>query len=257
MTKRFFYVLMALSICVLASSCRNKKVDDNIREEEKKQKQLAEHDVKTLEIETTKFGAWLWINFEKGQAVQAGMTPEQAMTSSEWDLGINRVYFKTNGGKSGSGQGAAYHTDPLVKEDPKADGVRKGEERTDKTNLWEYKKRPTDKDWVVDAEEYYNSKPGENMQYGTFEKTGLNMQLSTTYINSQNYILGGYKQFGISGFVPGMPPKAPVDPSIFFVRCANGKIAICRLRNGQEVKGTQNGSQTGIKYKLDFIYPVE
>jgi len=256
MTKKICYVLMALGICVLASSCRNKKVDDNIREEEKKQKQLAEHDVKTLEIETTKFGAWLWINFEKGQAVQAGMTPEQAMTSSEWDLGINRVYFKTNGGKSGSGQGAAYHTDPLVIEDPKTDGVRKGEERTDKANLWEYTKRPTEKDWMVDEEEYYNNKPNTGgMGYGSFEKTGLNMALSTTYNDPQKFF-SGIKRFGISGFVPGMPPAAPVDPSIFFVRCANGKIAICRLRSGQEVKGVKNNFSS-IKYKLDFIYPVE
>ena len=257
MTKKVFYVLMALCISVLGFSCRKKKVDDNIEREKKNQKELEAHDVKTLELEVTKFGAWLWINFEKGSAVNSGMTVDQAVESDAWDLGVNRVYFKTNGGKSGKGKGAAFHTDPLIKEKADQKDVRKGEERTEGVKLWMYKKRPAESDWVADTEEYYNNKPyeGEGMNYGSFEKTGLNLALSTTYNNPQEFF-GGYKRLGIAGFVPGMPPKALVDESIFFVRCANGKVAMCRLRNGQKAQG-QSNSFSSIKYKLDYIYPVE
>ena len=255
MTKKVIYVLLALSISVLGLSCRKKKVDDNIKKQKEKQSELEAHGGKTIELEVSKFGAWLWINFEKGVAVNAGMTVDQAVESDAWDLGVNRVYFKTNGGKSGKEKGAAFHTDyETIKDEKKA---RSGEERTDKIKLWEYKKRPTAGDWVEDAEEFYNNKPIEKgMGYGTFIKTGLNMALSTTYKNPQKFFEGGYTQLGVAAFIPGMPPKAIVDESIFFVRCANGKVAMCRLRNGQEGLGQAN-SFTSIKYKLDYIYPVE
>ena len=92
-------------------------------------------------------------------------------------------------------------------------------------------------------------------EYGTFTRTGLNMALSTSYKNSQQFF-NGYTQLGVAAFIPGMPPKAIVDESIFFVRCANGKVAMCRLRNGQKAQG-QSNSFSSIKYKLDYIYPVE
>lgn len=262
MTKKVIYVLLALSISVLGLSCRKKKVDDNIKKQKEKQRELEAHDVKTLELEVSKFGAWLWINFEKGVAVNAGMTVDQAVESDAWDLGVNRVYFKTNGGKSGKGKGAAFHTDPEKEENNKK--VRTGEQRTEAIKLWEYKKRPTADNWVEDIEEFYHSKfkdKGAPMgEYGTFTKTGLNMALSTSYKNSQQF-LDGYTQLGVAAVIrsntpTGMPPKAIVDESIFFVRCANGKVAMCRLRNGQEALGQAN-SFSSIKYKLDYIYPVE
>lgn len=259
MTKKVIYVLLALSISVLGLSCRKKKVDDNIKKQKEKQRELEAHDVKTIELEVTKFGAWLWINFEKGVAVNAGMTVDQAVESDAWDLGVSRVYFKTNGGKSGKGKGAAFHTDPEKLQGDES--VRIGKERTDKINLWEYKVRPSASDWVEDIEEFYHSKNKEKGapmgEYGTFTKTGLNMALSTSYKNPQQF-LDGYNQLGLAAFKPGMsmPPKIIVDESIFFVRCANGKVAMCRLRNGQEAPG-QTNSFSSIKYKLDYIYPVE
>ena len=56
MTKKVIYVLLALSISVLGLSCRKKKVDDNIKKQKEKQRELEAHDVKTLELEVSKFG---------------------------------------------------------------------------------------------------------------------------------------------------------------------------------------------------------
>ena len=254
MIKSIVYVLLALSVGVLGFACRKKKVEDNIKKRENAQRELEAHEVKTLDIDVSAFGTWLWVNFEKGATVNSAMTPEEALNSDAWDLGLNRVYFKTNGGKSGQGKGAAYHTDPEKKDKNKS--TRLGKERTDKLKLWEYRERPAADAWVVDSEEFYNSAPiASGMGYGTFVKTGLNMALSTTYINPQEFF-SGYSQLGVAAFVPGMPPKAIVDESIFFVRCANGKVAMCRLRNGQEAQGQPN-KFSSIKYKLDYIYPIE
>jgi len=57
----------------------------------------------TFEVNSTSSTAWRFFSFEKNDTI----TVADPATSTEWDLAFQRYRIRTNGGKSGSGMGAA------------------------------------------------------------------------------------------------------------------------------------------------------
>lgn len=56
----------------------------------------------TLEVDASTSGAWTYVSVEEGV-----IAPADPATSLEWDFAISRTAFRTNGGLSGAGLGAA------------------------------------------------------------------------------------------------------------------------------------------------------
>jgi hypothetical protein len=57
----------------------------------------------TFEVNSTSSTAWKYFSFEKNDTI----TVADPSTSTEWDLAFQRYRIRTNGGKSGTGMGAA------------------------------------------------------------------------------------------------------------------------------------------------------
>src|SRR3712207_5184194 len=62
--------------------------------------------VKHLTVNASDYTKWVYVNFAEGKVVDVE-TPE---TDLSWDIALHRYDFKTNGGTSGKGKGAAYET---------------------------------------------------------------------------------------------------------------------------------------------------
>ena len=143
-------------------------------------------------------------NFAKGEVVSVS-APE---TDLSWDLGLHRYDFKTNGGTSGKGKGAAART---TQKDLKADIPT-----------------PKDSDWTLDREGMLLMKFGVNKDGKhdiKYEKQSANFLLTSEPKGDGK---PGYLNKGIISMA-GMPPKDTVDPSVFLVRSAAGQIVRVRV----------------------------
>ncbi len=239
MMKKIFYgCCVATAALLLLSSCRADKVKKNEKEKEEKEQQEQQAGVKELTIDAARLG-FAFVNFETGKVI-TDLNKDNAKNQTDWDFGVSRFYFKTNSGTSGIGKGGAFRTPT---------------EETKDIKLHEYNKIPSENDWKIDEDGEFESTKGSGMTPGTFATTGLNFALTTVFKNPKNYAAGGSENvtsFGIYTYLYGMPPsKFPprMEKCIFFVRCANGKIAKCRLDYA--------GDKHPYHFKLTYIYPVE
>lgn len=89
--KKIFY-LLGVSI-VLLTSCEKSEKDQPVQSRE-------------FVINSTSSTVWKYFSFSKNDTVVIA----DPMTSTEWDLAFQRYRVKTNGGLSGSGQGAAANS---------------------------------------------------------------------------------------------------------------------------------------------------
>lgn len=88
------YSVIYSSILLFAASCE--KDNDNNTSENKS----------AAVIDATSESAWKYYSFSKGDTVKVA----DAQNSTEWDIAFQRYRVKTNGGKSGKGQAAAFMT---------------------------------------------------------------------------------------------------------------------------------------------------
>lgn len=230
-TKTGFFFAAAALLLFIAPACRKAKVEEDNK---KNQRNAGESVIE--DIDATHRGTFACINLATGEVKQ--MKPEDAKNSKEWDLAVSTFFFKTNSGDSGPGNGGAFLT--------------KTEETKD-LKLEDYKTLPTEEQWVIDKEGLWNSKaapkdaPMED-RYGEFSETGVNPELTAQYKNVRKYFFSEITHYGLFTPKPGMPPDFRMEEGIFFVRCADGKIAKCRIDYSGSI---------AYHYKLTYIYDVK
>ena len=199
MKKTILLSLAATMTLLLCASCKSDK-DEPKPAPNPSQKELV---VKKIVVDASDYTKWVYINFAKGEVVSVS-APE---TDLSWDLGLHRYDFKTNGGTSGKGKGAAART---TQKDLKADIPT-----------------PKDSDWTLDREGMLLMKFGVNNDGKhdiKYEKQSANFLLTSEP-------KGGGKGYLNKGIISseGMPPKDTVDPSVFLVRSAAGQIVRVRV----------------------------
>lgn len=220
-TKTGFFFAAAALLLFIAPACRKAKVDEKKKEEGEKGQ--------TIEVDASKYNVFACVNFATGKVET--MTPEDAKNSAAWDLAVSTFFFKTNSGDSGLGNGGAYLT--------------KTEETKD-IKLEDYKILPTEEQWVLDKESLWQSTPNNGMDYGEFSMTGINPALTSQFENVKNYFFSKVIHFGLFTRYD-MPPKERMEEAIFFVRCADGKVAKCRVAYANKA----------YNYKITYIYDVK
>lgn len=211
MKKTILLSLVALMTLLLCASC------DKDNNEPKPA-------TKKIVVDASDYTKWVYINFAKGEVVTVS-APE---TDLSWDLGLHRYDFKTNGGTSGKGKGAAA--------------------RTTQKDLMANIPTPKDSEWTLDREGTLLMKFGANdgkheMKY---EKQSANFLLTS---EPKGQGKPGYLNEGIISMdMSGMPPKVTVDPSVFLVRSATGQIV--RVRVLDYMSATKKTGYIALEYTM-------
>ena len=166
--------------------------------------------VKRMTIDATDYTKWVYLNFTTGELVQV-TDPDNDLS---WDLGLHRYDFKTNGGVSGKGKGAA---------------VRITKQKVLTADI----PTPEDSEWTLDR---------EGLLLMQFEDDGLGSHRTKYEMQEANFLLssecdgyGGYTNKGII-WQEGMPPQVYWDNGIYLVRSASGEIARLRVLDYQDNK---------------------
>ncbi len=210
MKKTILLSLAALMTLLLCASCKSDKNEPKPA-------------TKKIVVDASDYTKWVYINFDKGEVVNVS-TPE---TDLSWDLGLHRYDFKTNGGTSGKGQGAAA--------------------RTTQKDLMGNIPTPKDSEWTLDREGLLLMKFGANkdgkhdMEY---KKQSANFLLTSEPKGQGGQ---GYLNKGIIS-MSGMPPTVTVDPSVFLVRSAAGKIVRVRVLDYQSA--TKKTGHITLEYTI-------
>ena len=207
MKKTILLSLVALMTLLLCASCKSDKDEPKPA-------------TKKIVVDASDYTKWVYINFAKGEVVSVS-APE---TDLSWDLGLHRYDFKTNGGTSGKGQGAAF--------------------RTTQKDIMGNIPTPKDSDWTLDREGLLLMKFGVNKEGKhdmKYEKQSANFLLTSEPKGDGR----GYLNKGIIS-MSGMPPKVTVDSSVFLVRSATGQIVFVRVLDYQNA--TKQGGHITLEY---------
>ena len=191
MKKTILLSLAALMTLLLCASCKSDKDEPKPA-------------TKKIVVDASDYTKWVYINFDKGEVVNVS-APE---TDLSWDLGLHRYDFKTNGGTSGKGQGAAF--------------------RTTQKDLMGNIPTPKDSEWTLDREGTLLMKFDMSKHEMKYEKQSANFLLTSESKGDGK----GYLNKGIISRA-GMPPTVTVDPSVFLVRSATGQIVRVRVLDYQ------------------------
>ena len=207
MKKTILLSLVALMTLLLCASCKSDKDEPKPA-------------TKKIVVDASDYTKWVYINFAKGEVVSVS-APE---TDLSWDLGLHRYDFKTNGGTSGKGKGAAF--------------------RTTQKDLMGNIPTPKDSDWTLDREGLLLMKFGVNKEGKhdiEYKKQSANFLLTSEPKGDGR----GYLNKGIIS-MSGMPPKVTVDSSVFLVRSATGQIVFVRVLDYQNA--TKQGGHITLEY---------
>ncbi len=169
---------------------------------------------KKMTIDATDYTKWVYLNFSSGELV-AVTDPANDLS---WDLGLHRYDFKTNGGSSGKGKGAA---------------VRISKQKSLTAEI----PTPADDQWILDREglllmNFVNNGDGNH-------QTKYEQQMANFLLTSECDGFGGFTNKGIIT-QEGMPPQVYIDNAIFLIRTASGEIARLRVhdyQNNKKVRG--------------------
>ena len=219
MKKTILLSLVALMTLLLCASCKSDK-DEPKPAPNPTQKEWV---TKQITVDASDYTKWVYISFTKGKVVSVS-APE---TDLSWDLGLHRYDFKTNGGSSGKGEGAAART---TQKDLKADIPT-----------------PKDSEWTVDREGTLLMKFGVNKEGKhdmKYEKQSANFLLTSEPKGDGK---PGYLNKGIISMA-GMPPTVTIDPSVFLVRSAAGQIVRIRVLDYQSA--TKKTGHITLEYAM-------
>lgn len=164
---------------------------------------------KTMTIDATDYTKWVYLNFTTGELVQV----TDPANDLSWDLGLHRYDFKTNGGDSGKGKGAA---------------VRIAKQKV----LTEDIPTPKDTQWELDREGLLLMLFVNN---GGDHQTEYRPQTANFCLSSECDGYGGFLNKGAI-WQEGMPPQVTVDNAIYLVRSASGEIVRLRVLDYQSNK---------------------
>lgn len=201
MKKTILLSLASLMTLLLCASCKSDKNEPKPAPNPSQEKGMT----KKIVVDASDYTKWVYINFDKGEVVSVS-TPE---TDLSWDLGLHRYDFKTNGGTSGKGKGAATSTS---QKDLMADIPT-----------------PKDSEWTLDREGTLLMKFDRSKHERKYEKQSANFLLTSEPKGDGSF---DYLNKGIISS-EGMPPKITVDPSVFLVRSAAGQIVRVRVLDYQ------------------------
>ncbi|WP_297123710.1 HmuY family protein [uncultured Porphyromonas sp.] len=219
MKKTILLSLVALMTLLLCASCKSDK-DEPKPAPNPTQKEWV---TKQITVDASDYTKWVYISFTKGKVVSVS-APE---TDLSWDLGLHRYDFKTNGGTSGKGKGAAART---TQKDLKADIPA-----------------PKDSEWTLDREGMLLMKFGANKEGKhdmKYEKQSANFLLTSEPKGDGK---PGYLNKGIISMA-GMPPTVTIDPSVFLVRSAAGQIVRIRVLDYQSA--TKKTGHITLEYAM-------
>ena len=219
MKKTILLSLVALMTLLLCASCKSDK-DEPKPAPNPTQKEWV---TKQITVDASDYTKWVYISFTKGKVVSVS-APE---TDLSWDLGLHRYDFKTNGGTSGKGKGAAART---TQKDLKADIPA-----------------PKDSEWTLDREGMLLMKFGANKEGKhdmKYEKQSANFLLTSEPKGDGK---PGYLNKGIISLA-GMPPTVTIDPSVFLVRSAAGQIVRIRVLDYQSA--TKKTGHITLEYAM-------
>ena len=186
---------------LLCASCKSDKNEPKPAPNPSQEKGMT----KKIVVDASDYTKWVYINFDKGEVVSVS-TPE---TDLSWDLGLHRYDFKTNGGTSGKGKGAAA--------------------RTSQKDLMADIPTPKDSEWTLDREGTLLMKFDRSKHERKYEKQSANFLLTSEPKGDGSF---DYLNKGIISS-EGMPPTVTVDSSVFLVRSAAGQIVRVRVLDYQ------------------------
>ncbi len=201
MKKGILLSLVALMTLLLCASCKSDKNEPKPTPNPSQEKGMT----KKIVVDASDYTKWVYINFDKGEVVTVS-APE---TDLSWDLGLHRYDFKTNGGTSGKGKGAAA--------------------RTTQKDLMADIPTPKDSEWTLDREGTLLMKFGMSKHERKYEKQSANFLLTSEPKGDGSF---NYLNKGIISMT-GMPPTVTVDPAVFLVRSAAGQIVRVRVLDYQ------------------------
>lgn len=168
--------------------------------------------VKHLTVDASDYTKWVYVNLAEAKIVEIE-TPE---TDLGWDIALHRYDFKTNGGTSGRGKGAAYETS--------------------QTSLVDKSPAVPEDQWVVDREGLLLMMFGGMGGKREYKKQSANFLLSSEPKGDGQI---GYLNKGII-WSEGMPPRVSINPHVYLVRSAKGEVVRLRVldyRNEKNDRG--------------------
>ena len=219
MKKIIFSALCALPLIVSLTSCGKKKDEPN-------QPSTPEAVTKTVTIDASKYETWQYFSFSKGEVVNV----TDYKNDLNWDMALHRYDVRLNCGESGKGKGAAVFS-----------GVTEMEKAT---------KVPTE-GWVTDAIGTITIKfsMGGGSHDSNHEQTGYN-HLITGKKTERGDMSGGWLDYDLGN----MPPSVRLSGKVFFVKCADGKIARIQFTDCKDKTGRKNGF---ISFTYDYNVSVK
>ena len=177
-------------------------------------------------VDASKYEKWVYYSLKDNKEVEVS----DYKNSDAWDIAFHRFDIRLNCGESGKGKGAAVFS-----------GVNEMEKAT---------KVPTE-GWVTDAIGTITIKfsMGGGSHDSNHEQTGYN-HLITGKKTERGDMSGGWLDYDLGN----MPPSVRLSGKVFFVKCADGKIARIQFTDCKDKTGRKNGF---ISFTYDYNVSVK
>ena len=178
-------------------------------------------------INCADWGKWVYFSFEQGKEVAV----DNPKNDLSWDIGFHRYDFKTNGGLSGKGQGAAC--------------------KTTATQIEQLTKLPAPLQWVVDEQasclmNFDFSSMGTSSSASQYDDTQTRNPALSGRSKVEEFTVGKLKgrlaRFYENGIVIqtfGMPPEYDLAPYVYLVRTAKGRVVRFKVTHIMDEKGNR------------------
>ena len=226
MKTRFFLALIATSLVLGVASCRPNQTPKP--GPTPTPNPPAQEEVKGLKgyVDASKYEKWVYYSLKDNKEVEVS----DYKNSDAWDIAFHRFDIRLNCGESGKGKGAAVFS-----------GVTEMEKAT---------KVPTE-GWVTDAIGTITIKfnMGGGSHDSNHEQTGYN-HLITGKKTERGDMSGGWLDHDLGN----MPPSVRLSGKVFFVKCADGKIARIQFTDCKDKTGRKNGF---ISFTYDYNVSVK
>lgn len=240
--------LLALASFALLSSCSK----ENSEPQQPTPAPTPASEVKTITIDASAYDKYVYFSFEKGDVVATEAWDDAAIRSSQdWDLGLHRYEFRTNSGKSGSGQGGAFET-----------------ENTDiKTGV------------SIPASDAFEADTREQLQLVVFNQGGASGHSFDYKVASLNPVLSAQINYGanpainqtvvktgaITQYMRGhgggeqSGPSVVLSGKVYIVRTASGKFAKIKVTASRKAVAdpTQGGRPQTGHITFEYVYPIQ
>ena len=182
--KKYLYLLLVGTLALAA--CGSDDDDDNSAEQTSTATGISKSgDTYMLKRKTGYGNDWIYVNLAKMDTVH--VDEDSHATNTDWDLAFNRYNVRTNGGKSGVGEGGAYLTSKSSWNSVSAADI------------------PDDSQFTADSTAEITASLDFSSDFSM-----------TTVESSYNYVLATALQFS------GPPPAYTPNANVFIIKSADG-----------------------------------